>query len=167
VVANGAGGVNSAPSTPYGPVTAVSYAAPTLPTGVPPTSGPLTSSAGTTLSGLTTVSGNGYAPFTGITVGIYPGPTVLGTAITDSTGAFSLQVSVAGQGVGAKTLVAAGMRSTGTVRYRNLAVTVTAPAGASRASLAATPAPANGGSRPVVVTQAVPADGRNRTPSRG
>jgi hypothetical protein len=98
VVANGAGGVNSAPSTPYGPVTAVSYAAPTLPTGVPPTSGPLTSSAGTTLSGLTTVSGNGYAPFTGITVGIYPGPTVLGTAITDSTGAFSLQVSVGRSG---------------------------------------------------------------------
>jgi hypothetical protein len=97
---------------------------PTAPTGTA-IAGPITSSAGAALTSgsPTTLSGNAYAPFTGITVGLYPGA-VLTTTVTDSTGAFSVSVTVP---TGSYTIVAAGMRTIGTVRYRSLAVTVSDP----------------------------------------
>jgi hypothetical protein len=138
VVANGtSAGLNSLPSEPSSPVRALAWPAPTLPSPAPADAaifGPASSSAGVTLQlgSQTTISGNTYAPFTGITVGLYQGGAVrtTSTTMTDSTGAFSLPVTISGSGLtaGSAMIVAAGMQSTGTVRYRALTVTLTSPA---------------------------------------
>jgi hypothetical protein len=136
VVANGtAAGVVSSPSEPSSPVRALAWPAPTLPTAQPATAaifGPVTSSGGFTLpiGGSTTISGNTYAPYTGITVGLYQKSVVRATwtTTTDSTGAFSISVTIPSSGVttGASAMIAGGMLPTGAVRYRGSVVTVTA-----------------------------------------
>ena len=134
-------GTNSAafslPSEPSSPVTAVASPAPTLPTAPPTTiyGGVTLAPAGTTMAvgAQLTISGTAYAPFTGITVGLYQSSVVRATwnTTTDSTGAFSLPVTIPGStsGVtaGSATIVAAGNSTAGSVRYRSTAVTLTAP----------------------------------------
>ncbi|MEV6596369.1 fibronectin type III domain-containing protein, partial [Actinoplanes sp. NPDC051346] len=131
VVANSAtAGLRSAPSAPSDTVTASAWAAPTLPNLAPSGTallGPLTSSAGTalTLGGTTTLSGAGFAPYARLTIGYYPGPGVLGYVVADSTGAFSVQVTL-NTGAGTRTLVVGGRQTPTSTssRYRNLTVTV-------------------------------------------
>ncbi|WP_164842374.1 fibronectin type III domain-containing protein [Actinoplanes solisilvae] len=130
VVANSANpNLRSAASAPSGSVTALSFAAPTLPGTIPSGTavlGALTSSAGATLpvGSTTTLSGDGFAPYAGITVGSYPGAGVLASVVADSKGAFSVPVTITGA-TGARTLVAGGSTPTSTTaRYRGLSVTV-------------------------------------------
>jgi hypothetical protein len=133
VVANASIAANgSLPSEPSIPTRAVAWPAPTLPSAAPAAAGPVTSSpASPALDSTATLSGSGYAPFTGITVGLYQG-TVLRTTwptITDGTGAFSVPVTMSGTGVtaGSATIVAGGMQSSGVVRYTSLAMTIAPP----------------------------------------
>jgi len=134
VVANGVvPGVTSAPSAPSSGIKAILGVAPALPGTSTATAGSVASSAGITLhqNSITTITGTGFAPFTGVTVGIYPGPIQWATVVTDSTGAFSVPVTVTGITVGAsRTIVAAGLppTSAGTaIRYRSLLVSIVAP----------------------------------------
>jgi hypothetical protein len=138
VVANLIGGGRSAASTPPRSVVAATFAAPALPSAVPTGTaiyGPLTSSvtAALPLGSSTTISGATYAPFAAITVGAYPSsgsaPLTLATAIADANGFFSVPVPVTGIPAGSYTIVAAGMRTATSVRYRSLAVSVTGGAG--------------------------------------
>lgn len=121
--------VRSAASAPSTPVTAISFPAPVLPSTVPTgtdVTNTLTSSAGTTLrvGAVTTIAGTGYAPFSIVRVGGYPGPTPLVTTMADAAGSFSVPVTLTGVAPGTVTIVAAGNRSTG-VRYRSVVLTVT------------------------------------------
>jgi hypothetical protein len=117
VVANGtAAGVVSFPSEPSSPVRALAWPAPALPAPNPATTaifGSLISSAGFTLpiGGSSTISGSTYAPYTGITVGLYQKSVVraIWTTTTDGTGAFGIPVTIPDSGVttGASAMVAA------------------------------------------------------------
>ncbi|XVV14347.1 fibronectin type III domain-containing protein [Actinoplanes sp. CA-131856] len=129
VVANGQQtGVTSAAATPAGgEIVALTATAPALPSTVPVSAGLLTSSAVSPLRAgqVLTISGTGFAPHTGVTLGFYPNAVRLGTVVTDSTGAFSQSVTLTGVSTGtSRTIVAAGMFTAGTVRYKTLTVTV-------------------------------------------
>jgi hypothetical protein len=126
----------SLPSEPSSPVTAVATPAPPLT--APPTTiygGVTLLPAGTTIAvgAQVTISGTAYAPFTGITVGLFQSAAVrtTWTTTTDSAGAFSLPVTIpgstAGVTAGSATIVAAGNSTAGAVRYRSTAVTLTVP----------------------------------------
>ncbi|WP_250036209.1 fibronectin type III domain-containing protein [Paractinoplanes maris] len=127
VVANGIHGAVSTPGS-SAPVVAVTAVAPAMPSTVPATVGALTSSAGSPvrLGATTTVSGTGFAPNTAITIGIYPGPHSLATAVTNANGAFSVPVTISGVAVGsARTIVAGGLYgNTGVVRWKTVSTTV-------------------------------------------
>jgi hypothetical protein len=132
VVANGVvPGTTSAPSAPSTGVKAL-LGAPleTLPTTNAAVAGSVSSSAGTSLrlNSTTTITGTGFAPHTGIIVGIYPGPVKWATAVTDAAGAFSVPVTVTGVTTGSsRYIVAAGLPPTGTtMRYRSLTVSILA-----------------------------------------
>jgi LPXTG-motif cell wall-anchored protein len=74
-----------------------------------------------------TLHGTGYAPNSLVSVLIYSTPQVLTTVMTDSSGSFTVQVTVpAGLPDGHHTLVAAGADPSGNMRYLTLPVTVTA-----------------------------------------
>lgn len=97
----------------------------------PPTSnGDLTPATGTATSGVQpgstmTLSGSGYAPGSTVTVLIYSSPQVLTTVVADSSGKFTVTVTVpAGLEAGNHTLVASGLDPSGVVRYVTLPVTV-------------------------------------------
>ncbi|MEU8238017.1 fibronectin type III domain-containing protein [Actinoplanes missouriensis] len=117
-------------SAPFGPVKGLVAAAPALPTTLPTPYGSATSSAGTALrlQGTTTISGTGYAPHTGITVGIYPGANRLATTTTDASGAFSVPVTITGVTTGTgRTILAGGQSSTSTSnKWRTITVSVAA-----------------------------------------
>jgi hypothetical protein len=111
------------------PVTSDVVPNPEAPATVPTKNGDLTLPAGATSTvapGKTvTVSGSGYAPNSTVTLAIYSTPQVLTTVVTDASGNFTATVTVpAGLEAGNHTLVASGVDSSGTVRYVNLAVTV-------------------------------------------
>ncbi|WP_433828281.1 fibronectin type III domain-containing protein [Actinoplanes sp. CA-015351] len=135
-----AGAVSEA-SAPVGPVKGLLAAAPAPPTSVPSSSGSVTSSAGTAvrLNGVTTITGTGYAPNTGITIGIYPGAYRLATTTTDATGAFSASVTIAGvtPGTTAKTLVAGGQSSatSTTLKWKTISLVVGAAVSAQEVNL--------------------------------
>jgi hypothetical protein len=78
-----------------------------------------------------TITGATFGSYAAVTVGVYPssgsGPVVLTTAVTDSNGQFSAPVPITGIAPGSYTIIAAAARTASTVRYRSLAVTVTAP----------------------------------------
>jgi titin len=82
--------------------------------------------------GTVAVSGDGFAPYTSISFGVYTTATgltrVTTVVTTDGTGAFSQDITIpAAVTVGARTLVAAGLPPTGTtLRYAKAAITVTA-----------------------------------------
>ncbi|MEU4557591.1 fibronectin type III domain-containing protein [Actinoplanes sp. NPDC023936] len=115
-------------STPVGPVKGLVAAAPALPTTLPTPYGAAISSAGTALrlQGTTTISGTGYAPHTGITVGIYPGAHRLATTTSDASGAFSVPVTITGVTTGTgRTILAGGQSSTSTSnKWRTVTVSV-------------------------------------------
>jgi titin len=103
------------------------------PASVPASSGKLAVPSGAGASGSVvkgqkvTLHGTGYAPNSLVSVLIYSTPQVLTTVMTDSSGSFTVQVTVpAGLPDGQHTLVAAGADPSGNVRYLTLPVTVTA-----------------------------------------
>jgi titin len=76
-----------------------------------------------------TVMGTGFLPHSTVTVTIYSDPVVLGTAVTDANGNFSLPVTVpASLAAGQHSLVAAGVDPAGAIRTLRLDVTVPSPA---------------------------------------
>lgn len=127
VVANGTQtGIKSAASAGVD-VTALLALAPAPPSTLPTTTLVLTTSATSAKAGGTvTVSGNGYAPYTQVVVGLYPGAGKLGTAVTNANGEFSVAVTIpANTTLGAKTLLVGGQPPTGTaLRYLKAAFTV-------------------------------------------
>ncbi|GAA0476824.1 fibronectin type III [Paractinoplanes deccanensis] len=128
VVANGTQqGTVSTAATVAGEHVALTATAPTLPSTLPISAGTLTSSAASPLrlGQQVTISGTGYAPYTGVTVGIYPGPGRLGATVTNADGSFSLPVTIGNVTAGtSRTITAGGMFTAGTVRYKTLSVTV-------------------------------------------
>jgi hypothetical protein len=130
VVARGtATGVVSAPSTPYWG-TSLFAAAPTLPsllTSVPASSGPLTSLASTaTVGGSITITGGGFAPWTAVSVYVYSPRVKVATVVADATGAVNIPVGIpVATATGSKTIVVAGLTSTGGSTVRTLTGTFT------------------------------------------
>jgi LPXTG-motif cell wall-anchored protein len=102
--------------------------APTVPSAPPSTPFVLTTDRGTittaTVGQALTVVGDGFLPFSTVTVVIYSTPTVLGTVVTDAAGTFSKPVTIPDLVAGAHTLVAYGTDSSGNPRSMALAVTV-------------------------------------------
>jgi titin len=103
------------------------------PAAVPASSGPLAVPSGPGATGSVvkgqkvTLHGTGYAPNSLISVIVYSTPQVLTTVTTDSSGSFTVQVTVpAGLPDGHHTLVAAGADPSGHMRYLTLPITVTA-----------------------------------------
>jgi hypothetical protein len=124
VVAKGAT-VSSAPSTAV-EGTAITAVAPTLPGTLPASGGTLTIT-GTPKAGSTViVNGTGFAPFTGVTIGLYTPLVNMKTVTTGSTGGFTVEVTIPTGNTGSKTIVAGGQTSaTNTaVKYLTAAVTV-------------------------------------------
>jgi titin len=71
------------------------------------------------------LKGDGYAPYSAVTLAIYSSPRVLGTAIADGSGAFEQSVTVPeGLATGTHSLVAAGVGTDGLPRALRLDVTV-------------------------------------------
>jgi outer membrane protein OmpA-like peptidoglycan-associated protein len=126
VVARSAGG-ESAASTASNPVTPT---APPVPAAVPPEAPTtLTTDKGQIAEAergsSITVIGTGFAAFSTVTVVIYSTPTVLGNAVTDSAGAFSLPVTIpTGLEIGKHTFLATGVDQTGAARLIDLPITV-------------------------------------------
>jgi hypothetical protein len=94
---------------------------PTLPALDGAVNAPTTAAPGTTA----TLTGSGYAPWAPLEIGIYSLPTVLGTIFADSTGAFSLTVTLPSF-TGSHTLVVAGIGADGDPLYIGSAITLAA-----------------------------------------
>jgi hypothetical protein len=107
---------------------------PAAPATVPAGSGSMSTPSGAVASTLTTgqtltLTGDGYAPNSTVDLFIYSTPQKIGTALANGSGSFSVQVTVpASLAPGAHHLVAAGVDSSGNVRYLRTDVTVTTSA---------------------------------------
>jgi hypothetical protein len=116
------------------PVRTGTVPAPSAPVTVPTGSGPLATPSGAP-SGLAqgstvTLTGSGYAPNSTVSVYIYSTPTLLGTALTNGSGAFSQAFTIpASLAPGAHHLVSAGLDPSGNPRYLTSAVTVAQASG--------------------------------------
>jgi hypothetical protein len=132
VVARGTtAGITSAASSPV-EGTALVATAPLLPGTLPSSGGTLTVSSGTVKPGGTvTVSGSGFAPYTGVSLGIYSSLVKLTpTPTTDAKGAFTQEVTIPSSGVtGAKTLVAGALPTSSSLTVKYLTGTITVSAG--------------------------------------
>ena len=114
--------------------TAVTATAPAVPTAAPVSVGALTVTAvGSTVAATSvklgasvTVTGTGYAAYTGVAIGLYPGAVPLATALTDATGKFSVPVRVTGVTAGTKATLAAGGLLPTAVKFKTAAITVLA-----------------------------------------
>jgi hypothetical protein len=114
-------------SDPSDPVTPAKLTAPPLPDTVPTSGGALKSSAGRQFSQAertTTLIGTGFAARSPVTLGIYSSPRVLTTAVTNSTGAFRIEVTIPAGYTGAHTFLATGYAPGLNTRTLTLAVTV-------------------------------------------
>ncbi|MGX6601832.1 fibronectin type III domain-containing protein [Micromonosporaceae bacterium Da 78-11] len=101
---------------------------PTPLTTAPTTTTALTSSVTSVkVGGSLTVTGSGFAPFTGVALALYTGAVKLTTVATDANGGFTTSVTIpSGTIAGSKTIIAGGLPPTGTtVRYQKATVTVT------------------------------------------
>ncbi|GID27805.1 fibronectin type III domain-containing protein [Paractinoplanes brasiliensis] len=84
--------------------------------------GPVTSAA---RGGRLKMAGNGYAPFSVITLAVYSEPTILGTVTADADGAFETEIDVPeGLSLGTHSFVAAGVDKNGKFRALRLDLTV-------------------------------------------
>ena len=84
--------------------------------------------ANTTPGEQLTVTGDGFAPFAPVEVGIYSSPTALASTFASATGTISVTVTIPATFSGAHTLVAAGADPSATARFLVASTTVTAPA---------------------------------------
>lgn len=116
-------------------VTVESLPAVPLPATKPVASGSLTGVPATLEAGATfTATAAGFAPYAPVTFGIYSTPVTLGTAVANSAGTAVAQLQVPAGFTGSHTIVAAGMGPSGTPRYLEIAVSVTAAVDPSLAS---------------------------------
>jgi hypothetical protein len=91
------------------------------------------------------IEATGYSPGSTLTFVAYSTPTVLGTAVADSTGSARVTVALpAALAVGTHTLVSFGAGTTGDTRSLTRSIEVTAAPGAPRPSLAYTGADTGG-----------------------
>ena len=118
--------------------------------GYPPSAGTLGVSNTAPAPGeLITVSGDGYAAGTGITITFESDPVTIGNVNADASGAFTAQVRIPADATpGNHTIKATGMGADGATRVTSAAVTVTGGSTGSGGSSANSPtaAPAGGGS---------------------
>ena len=80
-----------------------------------------------TAGGTMTVSGSGFAPNSPVQIVITSTPVLLDTVGTDSSGAFSAEITIPVDLVGAHTLTATGTDPQGSVRVLSTDITVIAP----------------------------------------
>ncbi|WP_432984021.1 hypothetical protein [Dactylosporangium sp. CA-233914] len=73
-----------------------------------------------------TVSGDGFAPNSPVTIAIYSAPHALGTGTADAAGHAELQVVIPAGYTGNHTLALAGFASDGSARFLTVALKVTA-----------------------------------------
>ncbi|GAA2569471.1 hypothetical protein GCM10010435_49360 [Winogradskya consettensis] len=146
VVALAAGGASTT-STASATATPI---APSLPAAPPASAPALTTTKGdisTAVPGEQIILvGDGFAPYSTITIALYSTPTLLATATTDAAGAFRKAVTIpAGLDPGRHTLLATGVDPDGNTFSRSLSVTVKAatssPSPTTSTSPAATPSP--------------------------
>lgn len=118
----------------------------TVPASVPAKNGDLAitgAQAGAVAPGAkVTVTGDGYAPGSTVSIVVYSTPQVLTTAVAGPDGKFSVEVTIpAGLAKGNHTLVASGVDASGVLRYVTLPITVSDAGVATvsgKATLAAT-----------------------------
>ncbi|MET0422451.1 MAG: fibronectin type III domain-containing protein, partial [Actinoplanes sp.] len=125
--------LSAAGSSPSASSSSVTPTAPPVSDTVPATDLPLETPDGETPrptpGGTMTISGDGYAPFSTVTLAVYSTPTVLGTATADGDGKFTATITVPpGLSMGKHSFVAAGVDENGNPRALRLDLTV-APAG--------------------------------------
>jgi hypothetical protein len=115
------------PNTDYTATITVAAADPvTLPGSVPQGTGPVGGVPGQSTQGdVLTVTGSGFAPGAPVTVGIYSTPTFLGTAVADSTGAVSAQVTLPAL-LGLHTVVMSGIDPSGNPQFLSAQTTISA-----------------------------------------
>ncbi|AEV84032.1 hypothetical protein ACWT_3010 [Actinoplanes sp. SE50] len=123
VTAVGPGGESAASGSSNG----VTPSAPEVPATVPTTDKTLTTPAGTDNTvapgGTVTITGEGYAPFSTVTVIIYSSPLNLGTATADAQGRISVTVTIpSGLPIGDHSIVASGVDKSGNALVRRLDV---------------------------------------------
>ncbi|MEU8817913.1 fibronectin type III domain-containing protein [Actinoplanes sp. NPDC048796] len=126
VVSNSTSGVSSDPVSAEGAVTGVSAVAPAVLTAAPTSANTLAGQLTlATAEGVTTVSGTGFNPYTGITVNIGAGTawTKLATAVSDANGKFSVPVTL-GTSTTARTVAAGGMTPSSTTAPKYQVATV-------------------------------------------
>ncbi|WP_433042530.1 fibronectin type III domain-containing protein [Dactylosporangium sp. CS-033363] len=131
VTATGAAGT----SAPSAAVTATP-ASPQIPATVPAGDGTLSRGPATGQSRTITVSGDGFAPNSPVTIAIYSAPVALATGTADGNGHAELQVVIPNSYAGDHTLALAGIAPGGAARVLTLAVKV-----ASTSTLPVTGAP--------------------------
>jgi titin len=82
------------------------------------------------------VMGNGYAPYSSVTITVYSSPQVLASVVADGTGAFAQPITVpVGLAAGTHSFVASGVDEDGNVRALRLDLTVTASGSSGGGSL--------------------------------
>lgn len=134
VVVSSVGPAGEYATVPAAAVTTGVVPAPAVPAAVPPASGPLDVPASAAPGGSLPVRGAGFLPHSTVTLVVYSTPTVLGTVVTDATGAFTGTVALpAGLAPGAHSLVAVGVDPAGNPRSLVSALTVAGAAPAARA----------------------------------
>ncbi|WP_433063111.1 Ig-like domain-containing protein [Dactylosporangium sp. CS-033363] len=151
------GSVDVTVTTPGGPATSsmkfvyTQTADPAVPATVPALAGEIVSSAGSSGATVTasqdvTFSGHNFAPGSTVTVVLYSTPAVLGTALVQMDGTFSVTLAMpADLAAGTHTVTASGFDASGNPRYLGLALNV-----AAASSPATAPAqPSTGGALPV------------------
>jgi len=96
-----------------------------------------------------TIGGTGFLPGAVIQLGIYSVPTVLGTAVADASGAFSALITIpADQSLGAHTVAASGISSTGTAQLLAAGTTVVLPPSTGGGSTGGSTGPGSTGGLP-------------------
>jgi hypothetical protein len=106
-----------------------------------------------------TVIGTGFLPNSSVTIIVYSAPIVLGSAVTDAAGDFSVPITIPTTlDVGAHNIVASGVDPSGAVRFIRMAVTVSAastPGSTSTSTDTGTGAVTSSGSLPFTGTPAL------------
>jgi hypothetical protein len=99
---------------------------PHLPSTVPAGDGPLDRGPASTKPRTLTLSGDGFAPNSPVTIGIYSTPVALATGTADANGHVSLEVTIPDNYTGAHTMALSGIAPNGAPRVLTLEVRVAA-----------------------------------------